>query len=208
MSYLLLLIVLSALLHITGLYVKSPSLKMIFKPLTTGLIIFLAFQQNGNTVSAYKTLVITGLVFALIGDVFLMLPRERFIAGLVSFLVAHLFFITAFTIHGGPFWNRFYLAPVVVYFGLLSNILLKHTGKMTLPVVVYSLVILFFVWQAGGRYDAEPSTLTAYGLAGAVLFVFSDSLLAYNKFVKMVKWAPAVTMILYWAALYFIALSV
>ena len=208
MSYLLLLIVLSALLHITGLYVKSPSLKMVFKPLTTGLIIFLAFRQNGDAVSTYKTLIIVGLMFSLVGDVFLMLPRERFIAGLVSFLVAHLFFITAFTLHSGPFWNWFYLAPVVVYFGLLSNILLKHTGKMTFPVVVYSLVILFFAWQAGGRYDFAPSTQTAYGLLGAVLFVFSDSLLAYNKFVKPLRWAPAGIMVLYWGALVFLTLSI
>ena len=208
MNFLLLLIVLSGLLHITGLYVKSPSLKYIFKPLTTLLIIFLAIQQGGQSCSQYKMLILGGLVFSLVGDVFLMLPRERFIAGLVSFLVAHLFFITAFTLHGGPFWNWFYLAPVVVYFGLLSNILLKHTGKMTLPVVVYSLVILFFAWQAGGRYDFEPSLQTAYGLLGAVLFVFSDSLLAYNKFVKPLRWAPAGIMVLYWGALVFLTLSI
>ena len=208
MNFLLLLIVLSGLLHITGLYVKSPSLKYIFKPLTTLLIIFLAIQQGGQSCSQYKMLILGALVFSLLGDVFLMLPRERFIAGLVSFLVAHLFFITAFTLHGGPFWNWFYLAPVVVYFGLLSNILLKHTGKMTLPVVVYSLVILFFAWQAGGRYDFEPSTQTAYGLLGAVLFVFSDSLLAYNKFVKPLRWAPAGIMVLYWGALVFLTLSI
>ena len=34
-----------------------------------------------------------GLVFSLAGDVFLMLPKERFIAGLVSFLLAHIAYI-------------------------------------------------------------------------------------------------------------------
>jgi len=208
MSYLLLLIILSGLLHITGLYVKSPSLKMVFKPLTTALIIYLAFQQGGNSFSFYKTMILIGLGLSLMGDIFLMLPRERFIAGLVSFLTAHVFFIVAFTSNGGPFWNWIYLAPVFVYFSLLSNVLLKHTGKMTLPVVVYSLVILFFLWQAAGRYGFQPDMLTACGLFGAILFVLSDSLLAYNKFVKPIKWAPGILMILYWSALYFLALSV
>jgi uncharacterized membrane protein YhhN len=208
MSYLLLLIVLSGLLHITGLYVKSPSLKMVFKPLTTVLIIYLAFRQGGDVFPFYKTMILIGLGLSLVGDVFLMLPRERFVAGLVSFLLAHIFFIVAFTANGGPFWNWFYLAPVFVYFALLSNILLKHTGKMTLPVLVYSLVILFFVWQAAGRYDVQPTVSAAYGFYGAVLFALSDSLLAYNKFVKTLKAAPALVMVLYWGALYFIALSV
>ncbi len=205
---LLLLIILSGALHITGLYVKSPSLKMIFKPVTTLLILYFALQRGGNACSAYKVFVLAGLVFSLVGDVFLMLPQQRFVAGLVSFLVAHLFFITAFTWDGGPYWNWIYLIPAVVYLLLLGSILLRHTGKMTVPVVVYSVVILVFAWQAAGRYGAHPGQAAAFGLYGAVLFVLSDSLLAYNKFVKTLKWAPATLMVLYWGALYFIALSV
>ncbi len=208
MSYLLLLIILSGLLHITGLYVKSTSLKMVFKPITTALIIYLAFLQGGSSFPFYKIMILIGLGLSLAGDIFLMLPRERFVAGLVSFLLAHIFFIVAFTANGGPFWNWIYLAPVLVYFALLSNILLKHTEKMTLPVVIYSLVILFFVWQAAGRYDLQPTVSATYGFYGAVLFVLSDSLLAYNKFVRTLKTAPALVMVLYWAALYFLALSI
>ena len=208
MNFLLLLIVLSGLLHITGLYVKSPSLKYIFKPLTTVLIIFLAFRQGGSDFTQYKTLILIGLSLSLLGDIFLMLPRERFIAGLVSFLVAHLFFIAAFIGNAGPFWNWIYLAPVFIYFVLFLNILWKHTGNMTVHVSVYSLVLLIFLWQAAGQYGFYTTNTTAFGFWGALLFVLSDSLLAYNKFVKPLKWAPAILMVWYWAALYFLALSI
>ncbi len=208
MSYLLLLIILSGLLHITGLYVKSPSLKMIFKPLTTLLIIFLAFRQGGQACSRYKALLLIGLGFSLLGDIFLMLPRERFIAGLVSFLVAHLFFITAFIGHTGPYWNIPFLVPVAVYIVLFLAVLLRHTGKMRLPVVVYALVLGVFLWQAAGLYGFHPEKASAFGVLGALLFVLSDSLLAFNKFVKTLKWAPGVLMVLYWAALYCLALSI
>ena len=207
MDFLLLLIILSGILHIIGLIIENPSLKMVFKPLTTLLIIFFAFSR-GDAVSAYKTLLLAGLVFALIGDIFLMLPREQFVAGLVSFLIAHLFFILAFTGNHGFYWNWIYLAPIFVYFTLLINILIKHTGKMTLPVIVYSVVIMIFVWQAAGRYATLPNSFTVFALYGAILFVLSDSLLAYDKFVKPMKWAHSVVMILYWTALYFLALSV
>ncbi len=208
MHFLLLLIILSGLLHITGLYVKNTSLKMVFKPLTTALIIYFAFQQGGHVFLHYKVLILIALFFSLAGDVFLMLPHERFIAGLVSFLIAHLFFITAFIGHTGPYWNWIYLIPVLIYFILFLIVLLPHTGEMTIPVVVYALVILTFLWQAAGRYGFQPDMLTACGLFGAILFVLSDSLLAYNKFVKPIKWAPGILMVLYWSALYFLALSV
>ncbi len=206
MPFLLLLVLLSGLLHITGLYVKSPSLKMVFKPLTTLLIIFFAFRQNGP--ETYKTLILAGLFLSLAGDIFLMLPRERFVAGLVSFLLAHFFFIAAFVYSHGPFLNWIYLTPVFVYFVLFLNVLWKHTGKMSVPVGIYALVLLLFLWQAAGRYDFFHSDTALFGLWGALLFVLSDSLLAYNKFVKPLKWAPATLMVLYWSALYLLTLSI
>ena len=208
MNFLLLLIILSGMLHITGLYVKSASLKYIFKPLTTVLLIYLAISQGGQSCSQYKILILGGLGFSLAGDIFLMLPRQRFIAGLISFLVAHLFFISAFIGYTGPFWNGYYLIPVLAYFVLFLVVLLRHTGKMRLPVLIYALVLLIFLWQAAGQYGFNPTTATAFGFLGALLFVLSDTLLAYNKFVKTLKWAPGVLMVLYWAALYFLALSI
>lgn len=208
MPNLLLLIILSGLLHITGLYVKSPSLKYIFKPLTTLLIIFLAIHQGGNSCSQYKILILGGLVFSLAGDIFLMLRRERFVAGLVSFLLAHILFISAFVSYSGVFLSVYYLIPVLIYFAVFLVVLLPHTGKMSLPVIIYAVVLLLFLWQASGQYAQHPAIETTFAFGGAVLFVLSDSLLAFNKFVKTLKWAPALLMVLYWAALYFLALSI
>jgi uncharacterized membrane protein YhhN len=208
MNDLLLLIILSGLLHITGLYVKSPSLKMIFKPLTTALIIYLAFRQGGTAFPFYKTMILIGLGLSLVGDIFLMLPRERFVAGLIAFLIAHLTFISAFVFDFPLYYNWVYLAPVALYILIFLKILTPHTGEMTLPVVVYALVIGTFVWLASCRYGTHVSESSFYVMTGAILFVLSDSLLAYNKFVKTLKAAPALVMVLYWGALYFLALSV
>jgi len=208
MNFLILLIILSGLLHITGQYLKITSLKYIFKPLTTALIILLAFQFDLGNYTIYKTLILIGLVFSLMGDVFLMLPKDRFIAGLVSFLVAHLLFIGAMVSGLGPFYAWIPFIPIAVYMIILLWILLPKTGKMTVPVLVYALVIMLFLWQAAGRawYLAGDSSSNAF--FGAVLFVISDSILAYNKFVKSFKLAELIIMLSYWSALVLLAFSI
>ncbi len=61
---------------------KHP-LRYIFKPLTTLLIIGLALLQDQEVSQTYRYLIVAGLVFSLTGDIFLELPTDRFIAGLV-----------------------------------------------------------------------------------------------------------------------------
>ena len=58
-----------------------------------------------------KSLRLAGLLFSLVGDVSLMLPNERFIQGLVSFLVAHLCYIVAFTFESGRALSTLDLIP-------------------------------------------------------------------------------------------------
>jgi uncharacterized membrane protein YhhN len=70
-----------------------------------------------------------------------MLPSDRFIPGLVSFLFAHLFYIAAFT-SGTGFGFSWRLLPCAVCGILIFSILAPYLGEMKLPVVVYVVVIL------------------------------------------------------------------
>ena len=78
----------SGLLCIRADYRQSQRQFFIFKPLTTALIILLALLAPLPANADYKWLILAGLLFSLAGDIFLMLPRDRFIAGLISFLIA------------------------------------------------------------------------------------------------------------------------
>ena len=97
-------IIISAALAIWGEYRGSRWQVYVFKPLTTLFVIWLAFVQPLDPVVnynwLYKWLIVIGLVFCLGGDIFLMLPERFFIAGLVSFLLGHLFYIAAFVSDG------------------------------------------------------------------------------------------------------------
>lgn len=187
----------------------------VFKPLTTLLIIALAWHQLAS-LPLYRSLVIVGLVFSLAGDVFLMLPRDRFVAGLVSFLIAHLLYIPAFTdgawtgvYHPGGFrLSPWVLAPFVVYAAVLLRILLPHVPRaLKLPVTVYAAALLVMAWQAAER-GAAGLPGGAHAAAGGVLFVASDSALALNRFARRFPGSDALVLATYFAAQTLIALSI
>lgn len=204
----LLILLLSGALYLAGHYFRKPLIKYIFKPLTTLSILIFAFLQVPQVSFHYKEFILIGLTLSLIGDVFLLWPEKQFVSGLVAFLLAHLVFILAMICDFGPYYDWQYLIPIVLYMVIFLWIVLPRSGRLVFPVVVYAVVLMLFFWQAAGRavYLAGSSSMDA--LIGASLFVASDSILAYNKFVKNFKWAELFIIITYWAALYFIALSV
>ncbi len=67
------------------------------KPLATFLIFLLAWRAARPVSMAYRRNVLVGIAFCLLGDVLLLLPQDLFVPGLVSFLLAHGWFIAAFS---------------------------------------------------------------------------------------------------------------
>ena len=61
----------------------------VFKPLTLIPILGLALTAPPARPPRYRWGIVAGLLFSLAGDVLLMLPSDRFLAGLLSFLAAH-----------------------------------------------------------------------------------------------------------------------
>ncbi len=195
-------------LYILGDLLRIPLLKYVFKPLATILIIFFALLQPMETSETYKFLIITALVFSLVGDVFLLLPSDKFVHGLVSFLIAHLFFIAAFALGFGPYLEISYLIPSAIYAVVFLWVLLSKTGNLKIPVLVYSLVLMVFLWQASGRFYYLADSSSSLILTGAVLFIVSDTVLAYDRFVRSYKFSSALIHSTYWAALFFLVLSI
>lgn len=178
----------------------------VLKPLTTLLILALAWTEPSPLTPFYRLLVAAGLVFSLIGDVLLMLPRERFVGGLVAFLVAHLLYIRAFTLDElrATWWI---IIPIIAYAVVLLRILLPRVPRrLKAPVAVYALVLLAMAWAAAERCVAgwQGGGLAA---AGAALFVASDSALAIDRFARQFRGADAVVLGTYYAAQTLIALS-
>ena len=135
----------------------------------------------------FKPLLISALFFSWIGDVVLLFANQGviyFIIGLVSFLIAHLFYIILFsklqkvtTIK----YKRFIPLVLLYLFGFLS-FLWDKLGGMKIPVIIYALVISTMLLVAIRGYFTWNSKSGKLLLIGAIFFVLSDSILAINKF--------------------------
>ncbi len=178
------------------------------KPSTTALLLLLAVLSTTAHGARYQQAVVIGLACSLAGDVLLMLPRDRFVAGLASFLLAHVAYIVAFSA-GVPIGTApALLVPLAAMAALLLWLLWPGLGKLRLPVVLYSATILLMVWQAWGWHWAFDTSGSRLAALGATLFMASDAVLALNRFRRPFPGAQAVIMLTYVAAQALIALSV
>ena len=204
---LLIAIALSAAITIGSEYTGWRRGVYIFKPLTTSLIILLALLADTDN-GSYQTLIIVGLVFSLGGDVFLMWPEDRFVLGLVSFLIAHIFYIIAFATDadGGLNWSP--LLPLVIFGGFMLWILWPGLGSMKGPVVAYMAAILVMGWLALSRWQGTDRPGVALAGIGAVLFIISDSILAVDRFRTKFLAARLLVLSTYFTAQTLIALSI
>lgn len=187
------------------------------KPLTTLLIIAVAASLAGASAAApgsYAQWILVALALSLCGDVFLMFgdgartSDRAFVAGLVSFLLAHVAFVLAFA-QGLrapvlPGW----LAGVMFYAIGLLFVLLPRAGTLKLPVLVYCLVLAAMVFAAAARHASFHEADTLRAVLGALLFLVSDSLLAVRRFVGRYRGAQALILSTYWSAIGLIAWSV
>jgi alkenylglycerophosphocholine hydrolase len=149
-----------------------------------------------------------GVIFSLAGDVFLMLRRERFMAGLVAFLLAHVFYLIGLCISppqislaGGIIAVLVGLTGFQLYRSIRSGLLRSNKGNLKLPVMVYATFISLMLLAALlTLVTANEVWLPAAALlvsAGALLFYLSDTLLAWNRFVRPLKRARLQVIVLY-----------
>jgi uncharacterized membrane protein YhhN len=138
-----------------------------------------------------------GLVLSAIGDV--VLEAGLFLPGLVAFLSAHLAYLAAFlSADRRPVPGR---ALPFLAWGLGAFALLRDgLGTMALPVAVYVAVICTMMWRAAARVGSPgtPALAAALGLAGAVAFGASDTLIAFDRFADLIPGVRWPIMILYW----------
>jgi uncharacterized membrane protein YhhN len=148
-----------------------------------------------------------GLVFSLFGDIFLLLRSRFFIAGLFSFLIAHLLYIIGFN-QGFLKLNLWGLIPLFLVIGLVFLAYPRIIGgvrrrlenrRLWLPVVLYMLTITIMILSAMMTWFRDQWTLESALLAsvGALLFTISDTLLATGRFLRPVPYGNFLVMFTY-----------
>jgi len=142
-----------------------------------------------------------GLLFSLIGDILLMAPGNFFLGGLAAFLLAHLAYILgynpdlpAFTPAAVPPVVLLSLAVVVwsvrFYRRIRYGLVIKTGGRrLRVGVFFYSIAITAMLLSAlltlfRPEWGLVPAAVT---VLGSLLFFISDSILAFDRFVRPIS---------------------
>lgn len=138
----------SAAVHI---YVDRKGLRRyayVFKPLTMGLLLLIAVLAARDNISVYGLAIIVGIVFSLVGDVALMLPKKQIIVGMGAFLVAHVAYIVSFSSGTSAITHIWPLIPFLIYALIMGLTVLPRAGRLKFPVGIYEVAIMVMAWRA------------------------------------------------------------
>ncbi|MFM9909290.1 MAG: lysoplasmalogenase [Chitinophagaceae bacterium] len=214
-QWLLYLFVADLITEIIAIYYNLTNVRLFTKPLlmiSNGLFIW----QQVIVDKKIKLFLLFAIGFSLVGDIFLLFEKSNnsnFIFGLVSFLLAHIFYILLF-LHARKShlpkrrWNPFFITVILVYVAILFYILGPNLRALKIPVLIYSLILSFMLIAAYHSFNFITQTGGRWVITGAFFFVVSDSLLAINKFYTPLAFASIAIMITYAMAQLFIAIGI
>jgi uncharacterized membrane protein YhhN len=185
-------------------------MKPILLPILMGAVIL---SESFST----KKILLTALTFSWIGDIILLFTDRGelyFIFGLVAFLISHLVYIALFSKQQNTrtndnkalFWIG--ILAIIAYFVFMIDTLFPKLGPLKIPVLVYAVVIttmLFFAFKGSLKWAIPANN---YILIGAIVFVSSDSILAFNKFYATIANASFFIMATYCLAQYLIVTGI
>ncbi|WP_164274449.1 lysoplasmalogenase [Stenotrophomonas sp. B1-1] len=212
------LILVVAVLAIIGAFLQGEGrwLHWFAKPATTLLIAGIAWQARPAASPFYRRAVLAGMGLSCLGDIALMLPVDAFVPGLVAFLLAHLCYIAAFRdgLHAG---RGLLAAALLLGAFAIGNVLAlwPHLPvPLRVPVLAYVGVLATMAVLALARHWQRPrlplmqARSARWAAVGGVLFVASDSLLAWDRFGGGLPLAGLLVLATYYGAQYAIARSV
>ncbi|MCF8150713.1 MAG: lysoplasmalogenase [Burkholderiaceae bacterium] len=188
--------VLAACLYLVGLALDLFWLKLLTKPWPVLMLAAAVWRHAGPGAGRH---IARGLLAGAVGDICLALP-DAFLPGMIAFAIGHGLYVAAFLK-----WSRRPALSLLVPIGIFAAcglwLMLPGAGPMTVPLLVYVLVIGAMIWRAAAcTEDVNNNLLLRWGpLAGAVLFAFSDFLIGIHRFAHPLPGAAFAIILTYWA---------
>lgn len=211
-------------LNVLGIVLERPVVRFVVRPLFHIVLMVWALTASGVWAGVglreEEIWLLRGLFLAGVGDVFLMLPRERFNFGLAAFLGMQLCYIKMFVI-----WplDDYMVKPMIVLALVLSPMFLllfqrlvrgireSNRSRMVWPVLIYGLALAAMVYFAifSGFIDRLNPPLPTFIVAGGALaFLYSDLTLAWHRFVTAIQNAELKVQLSYQVAQFLIAVGI
>lgn len=203
-----------SLVYLSFLFFGNENTAWFLKPfLLPFLLLAVYFQERFST----KKILLTALTLSWVGDIILMFADKGelyFIAGLIAFLLSHIFYIILFSKQLKIYLKKskiiFWVGVTAIAFYLIVMmlILLPSLGDLKIPVFVYALTISIMLLFALKGFLNWQKPANSYILIGAIVFVASDSLLAFDKFYAPLQYSSLLIMATYLLAQYLIVIGI
>lgn len=186
---------------------RNKNAEYFFKPAVMAALIATAFQIGGDAPDRQLYATVAALGFSLIGDVFLMLPRDFFLQGLSAFFIAHICYIVALLQWpwGSKTWAiaiALLVVAIPLFRMLRRGMVQRQRTEMIVPVLAYCVAITAMVVAAASfAFDSSgvvggvaalhavdltrsiPDGARVAAIAGALLFYSSDLMIGIDRFV-------------------------
>lgn len=195
-------IMLMGIIYIFFIPPEPIGFKIFMKLIPMALIILFAIIERSFLPRTYKRIIIAGLCVCMVADGVIY----WFLAGLVTFFIGHIFYIFAFRHVIRKPMPKWVATLLLLYgagmaFWISGSQFREGETLLGIAIIAYILIILTMGWMA-------IRTRLPLAIIGALLFMFSDSVLAVDRFVYDIPYRDAFVMITYYAAQLFIAASI
>jgi uncharacterized membrane protein YhhN len=200
---------------VSGIYPFSYDwLNHISKPLIMPLIAIIFLTSYKGKDRVLKIRMLLAMLFSWVGDILLIFQEREpfFMVGLLCFLLAQIMYLSAFLrpqfiVRDIPLLRKMPLiaSPFLIFGWLVFTTLRSELGDLKLPVLIYMMAILAMAIFALNRWERSSRKSFYLVFMGALLFVSSDLILAFNKFHDPIFWAGVWIMMTYIGAQYLIA---
>lgn len=200
------------LLHLFFCFFELEFLRKISKPVCLILLFFFALSVKSDAV-----LVLLGIAFGALGDVFLIWKKRKrcLISGVFSFMLGHFFYGAQLLLLFKFPENYYYAAIIEACFVLITILIfalypktkyLAHKSAYAGNAYFATLLIMLImsIVYAIVHFNNGVSLMIVFGY---VLFIISDSILTLTTFVKDVKRRDFYIMITYLPAELLISLG-
>lgn len=184
---------LSALIVIFSRLFKYPELENFFRPAL--LLLLIVWYSIGSSIhkTKFNWIFLAALIFSLMSDILRMPLINNFIIGLTIFLIAHLLLSFSFfweckgkvlksLIDSWLFLTIMFLIVSSIFVSLLPP-LIKNSQSVFLVAMPALIIFLYILIMSTNLYSNVNDTIYGrYVLLAGFFFLFSDSILAFNRF--------------------------
>ena len=203
-----------SIIYLVLILVGREDITWFLKPfLLPFLIVAVYFHQRFSS----KKILLIALILSWIGDIILLFADKGelyFIGGLIAFLLSHIFYILLFNKQLKIYLKKsrtiywIGITSIIIYLLVMMVVLMPYLGDLLLPVFVYAMTISIMLLFALKGFLNWQKPANIYIFIGAIIFVASDSVLAFDKFYAAIPYSSFFIMSTYLAAQYLIVIGI